>query len=66
MKKTIAFLFLLVTINSFAQSTEELEKKVYEKIKSYKKKFKNYQNLILDASMSSSCREHSKKNVFRR
>lgn len=61
MKKTLIFLSLLITISSFAQNTDELEKKVYEKIKAYKKKFKNYQNLVLESSMSSSCREHSEK-----
>lgn len=61
MKISVFILFLVFSFVSFAQNTDELEKKVYEKIKAYKKKFKNYQNLVLESSMSSSCREHSEK-----
>lgn len=65
-KKTIMktfFLFLLTTISFtfFGQvSVSELEKAVYEKVKTHKKKLSNYKELSLDTTMSNSCRKHSK------
>ena len=38
----------------------DLEKIVYDKVKTYKKKMSNYKELSLDTTMSNSCRKHSK------
>ena len=57
------FLFLLTTFSFsvFSQvSVTDLEKVVYEKVKTYKKKMSNYKELSLDTTMSNSCRKHSK------
>lgn len=57
------FLFLLTTFSFsvFSQvSVTDLEKIVYEKVKTYKKKMSNYKELSLDTTMSNSCRKHSK------
>ena len=57
------FLFLITTISftCFGQvSVLELEKVVYEKVKTHKKKLSNYKELSLDTTMSNSCRKHSK------
>lgn len=57
------FLFLLTTFSFsvFSQvSVTDLEKAVYEKVKTYKKKMSNYKELSLDTTMSNSCRKHSK------
>jgi len=57
------FLFLLTTFSFsvFSQvSVTDLEKIVYDKVKTYKKKMSNYKELSLDTTMSNSCRKHSK------
>lgn len=57
------FLFLLTTFSFsvFSQvSVTDLEKIVYDKVKTYKKKISNYKELSLDTTMSNSCRKHSK------
>jgi uncharacterized protein YkwD len=62
MKTIITTLFILFSFVSFSQLTNlDLENKVYEKIKLHKKNLSNYKELIVDSSMSISCRQHSVK-----
>jgi len=61
MKTIITTIFLFISFVSFSQTNIELENKVYEKIKQHKKKLINYKELIVDSSMSISCRQHSVK-----
>lgn len=61
MKTFFLFLTILFSFSFFSQvSVSELEKTVFEKVKSHKKKFSNYKELSLDTTMSNSCRKHSK------
>jgi uncharacterized protein YkwD len=61
MKLQLSFLFLILTFISYSQiSQSELESKIYEKVKTHKKKLSNYKELSLDTTMSNSCRKHSK------
>ena len=61
MKTIITTLFILFSFVSLTQTNIELENKVYEKIKSYKKKLGNYKELTVDTTMSRFCRQHSIK-----
>jgi uncharacterized protein YkwD len=61
MKTITTILFILVSFLSNSQNNVELENKVYDKIKSYKKKLSNYKELTVDTEMSTSCRQHSLK-----
>lgn len=61
MKLKLLFLFFIITFFSYSQISQyELESKIYEKVKTHKKKLSNYKELFLDTTMSNSCGKHSK------
>jgi uncharacterized protein YkwD len=61
MKTLFLILLSVLSFTVFGQvSVSDLEKSVYEKVKTYKKKLPNYKELSLDTAMSNSCRKHSR------
>lgn len=61
MKTLFLIILSTISLSIFSQvSVSDLEKAVFEKVKSHKKKLSNYKEFSLDTTMSNSCRKHSK------